>query len=255
MASPTSARNSDAAKSPLNDSPFTGSDLERLEATIRRARRSSIAAPSALIAPREKNEESNKLAQQNCVFDHCAVLLFPQNSAAGLADLRQRGLSPSPPIPSTAVRRRLSERYGFDSTECFIDITRLWLPLPDGRTHHAVEVFLFPRDRNRFAPVVEESETRNRFEDHTAFIVPRPSNEVLAHMISVWRSEADLLWEGGAYNPHEGSDGSTVLYFVREQADPARPRRIELNCSGDLRNLIGLLSPDAKAIDHAYSVW
>lgn len=254
MSSPSS-RHSGTAEISQNEGPFTQLDLHRLDSVIRAARRASTASTASLITPSTPSGQSRLMAHQNCVFDHCTVLLFPQTSADGLAELQQRGLNPLPPIPSTAVRRRLAERYGFDAAECAIDITRLRLHLPDGRIHPAVEVFLLPHDRNKFAPVVEKSETRNSFENHTAFVVPRPSNEVLAHMISVWQAEAGLIWEGGMHNPHEGPDGSTVLYFVREHADPARPRRIELNCGGDLRNLIDWLPPDTEAIERAYSAW
>jgi hypothetical protein len=235
---------------------FSGSDLRRLDQAIHAARSASTVSASSLVAPHEGGGEARRLTDQNCVFDHSAVLLFPRTADTGLDTLERRGLAPLPTTPSTAVRRRLSERYGLDEARCAIEITRLRLSLPDGRVHPAVEVFLFPREQNEFVDRIEAAETRYGFEDHTAFVVPRPDAGLLTRLTVTWRREAGLVWEGGAHNPHEGGPGgSTVLYFIREHDDPERPRRIELHCAGDLTAFIDQLTLDTEAVNRVYGTW
>ncbi|MGV9555550.1 hypothetical protein [Streptomyces sp. NPDC003401] len=235
---------------------FSGADLRRLDETIRDARSASTAPVSALLAPVRPRGAAVSLAERDCVFDHCAVLLFPTTLAAGLHDLEQAGLAPLPTVPSTVVRGRLSERHGLDPARCEVHITRLRLDLPDGRRHPAVEVFLFPRDSRAFDRRIEESEVAHRFEDHTAFVVRHPQGPLLRRLVGAWRTEAGLLWEGGGYNPHEGTpDGSTVLYFVRDPARPAGRRRFELHCAGDLREVTAALPRQDDAVRRAYDRW
>lgn len=238
------------------NSPFPGSDLRRLDRAIHAARCASVSSASWLVAPHEPGSQTARLTDYNCVFDHSALLLFPRTSASGLDALERRGLAPLPPTPSTAVRHRLSERYGIDEAAFAIEITRLRLSLPDGRVHPAVEVFLFPREQEEFVAEIETAEARNGFEEHVAFVVPRPETGLLTRLIEVWRAEAGLVWEGGAHNPYEGgSGGSTVLYFIRSRPDPRRPRRIELHCAGDLTAFLAGLTRDADAVDRAYAAW
>lgn len=237
-------------------SAFSGTDLRRLDDAIHEARRASTASVSSLLEPAVAEGAATSLTEQNCVFDHCAVLLFPLTLAAGLRHLEQRGLAPLRTVPSTVVRRRLSERHGLDPARCDVHLTRLRLELPDGRRHPAVEVFLFPRDSSTFDRSIAASEVAHGFEDHTAFVVGRPSRPLLAQLVTAWRSEAGLLWEGGGHNPHEGGpEGSTVLYFVREHGQPSRRRRFELHCAGDLRSFIDQAPVDTEAVRHAYRAW
>jgi hypothetical protein len=238
------------------DSAFSGTDLRQLDDAIRDARHASTASASSLLAPVVAGGDAAALTERNCVFDHCAVLLFPRTLTAGLRHLEQRGLAPLPTVPSTVVRRRLSERYGLDPTECDVHITRLRLDLPDGRRHAAVEVFLFPRDSGAFDRRIEESEVEHGFEHHTAFVVTRPSPPLLARFVTSWRTEAGLLWEGGGHNPYEGGpQGSTVMYFVRDDERPAPRRRFELHCAGDLRTFTDRLPMETEAVGRAYSAW
>lgn len=237
------------------ESAFSGDDLRRLADTVRDARSAWTASASSLLAQVETGGDATFLTEQHCVFDHCAVLLFPRTLAAGLHHLHQRGLAPLPTVPSTVVRRRLSERYGLDPAEASIHITRIRPELPDGRRHASVEVFLFPRDSAAFDPVIEKSEVTHDFEQHTAFVCENPSAPVLDALVTAWRTEAGLLWEGGGYNPHEGPHGSTVMYFVRDHAWPARRRRFELHSAGDLREFIARTPQDTEAVRHAYTAW
>ncbi len=234
---------------------FSAAGLRQLDDVVRSARLASAAVASSLLAPVPAGDAA-ALTEQHCVFDHCGLLLFPRTLDEGLRGLQQLGLAPSPVVPSTVVRRRLAERHGLDPADCDVRITRLRLGLPNGRRHAAVEVFLFPRDSRAYAPQVEEAEVVNGFEQHTAFVVARPSTGLLTRLVASWRIEAGLLTEGGGHNPHEGGpDGSTVMYFVREHDHPGLRRRFELHCPGDLTAFIAGLPEQTAAVRHAYAAW
>lgn len=234
---------------------FSGADLRRLADAVGDARSAWTASASSLLEQVEPGGDALSLTEQHCVFDHCAVLLFPRTLDSGLRHLEQQGLAPLPTVPSTVVRGRLSERHGLDPAKCRVHITRLRPELPDGRHHASVEVFLFPRDGAAFDRRIEESEAAHGFEQHTAFVCDRPSAPVLESLVTAWRTEAGLLWEGGGYNPHEGPQGSTVMYFVRDHTRPARRRRFELHCAGDLRKFTSRIPRDTEAVRHAYAAW
>lgn len=237
------------------ESAFSGADLRRLADAIRDARSAWTASTSSLLAQVEAGGDATFLTERHCVFDHCAVLLFPRSLESGLRHLEQQGLAPLPTVPSTVVRQRLSERHGLDPAECRVHITRIRPELPDGRRHASVEVFLFPRDSAAFDQHVEESEVAHGFEQHTAFVFDRPSAPKLESLVTAWRAEAGLLWEGGGYNPHEGPHGSTVMYFVRDHAWPAQRRRFELHCAGDLREFTAGIPRETEAVRRAYTAW
>ncbi|MEU4925779.1 hypothetical protein AB0G54_04615 [Streptomyces yokosukanensis] len=236
--------------------PFSERDLRRLEEVIHDARFASTAAASELIAPLAPHGTAAALTERECVFDHCAVLLFPATLAAGLRHLEARGLAPLRTVPSTVVRARLAERHGLDPADCEVHITRLRLELTGGRRHPAVEVFLFPRDSRAFDGRIEASESAHGFENHTAFVLARPSTPLLRRLVTTWHTEAGLLWEGGGHNPHEGGpDGSTVTYFVRDHRHPGRRRRFELHSAGDLRAATADLPRPAEAVRGVYAAW
>ncbi|WP_299541147.1 hypothetical protein [uncultured Streptomyces sp.] len=237
------------------ESAFSAVDLERLQDAIRDARSAWTAPAASLLAPVETDGNAAALTERNCVFDHCAVLLFPSTLASGLRHLEERGLAPIPTVPSTVVRRRLSERYGLDPAQCRVHITRIRPELPDGARHASVEVFLFPRDSTAFDRRIEETEAEQGFEQHTAFVFGRPTAPVLESLVAAWRADAGLLWEGGGHNPHEGPRGSTVMYFVRDHTRPARRRRFELHCAGDLRDFTSRIPRETEAVRHAYTAW
>ncbi|CAL9302769.1 hypothetical protein [Streptomyces sp. SudanB182_2057] len=244
------------AAEPTTDGAFRAADLRRLDTVVRDARHASTAPASELLAPLRPGGTAAALTERECTFDHCAVLLFPVTLEAGLRHLAERGLAPLPAVPSTVVRARLATRHGLDPARCDVHITRLRLTLPDGRRHPAVEVFLFPRDSEAFDERIEAAESAHGFENHTAFVVGRPSGPLLRRLVTAWHAEAGLLWEGGGHNPHEGGPGgSTVTYFVRDHRSPARRRRFELHCAGDLRGATDGLPRPAEAVRHAYEAW
>ncbi|MEU3412710.1 MULTISPECIES: hypothetical protein [unclassified Streptomyces] len=244
------------AADPAADGAFRAADLRRLDEAIRDARHASTAPASELLAPLRPDGTAAALTERECTFDHCAVLLFPVTLEAGLRHLEERGLAPLPTVPSTVVRARLGARHRLDPARCEVHITRLRLRLPDGRRHAAVEVFLFPRDSEGFDERVAAAESAYGFENHTAFVVDRPSAPLLGRLVTAWHTEAGLLWEGGGHNPHEGGpQGSTVTYFVRDHRRPARRRRFELHCAGDLRAAVAGLPRPAEAVRRAYEAW
>jgi hypothetical protein len=235
---------------------FSTTDRRRLTDTISAARFASTATVASLLTPAAPDTEAARLTGQACVFDHCGVLLFPRTLAAGLRELDRLGLAPQPTTPSVVVRRRLIGRYALDAAGCDIAITRLLTTLPDGRRHPAAEVFLFPRDAGAYQQRISDDEGARGFEQHTAYVVRRPTTALLARLVAAWRDDAGLLWEGGGHNPYEGGpEGSTVLYFVRDEAYPARRRRFELHCAGDFRAFLDQLTPETEAVDRAYREW
>lgn len=240
----------------LEDDAFHGTDLHRLGRVIRHARQASITPAAELIGPVRPGGEAARLTEDHCAFDHCAVLLSPRSLAAGLEYLERRGLAPSPPVPSTVVRRRLIERYGLGPEDCDVHITRLHLELPNGHRRPAVEVFLFPRTCPELDDHIERSEIAHGFEDHTAFTVARPDPPLLDRLVTAWRREGGLHWEGGGHNPREGGpQGTTVMYFVRSPASSSDRRRFELHCAGDLTAFISGIAVDTESVGRAYTAW
>ncbi|MFJ5927341.1 hypothetical protein ACIQF6_32600 [Kitasatospora sp. NPDC092948] len=235
---------------------FSASGLRQLDEVVRSARLSAGAAASTLLSLVRTGGDAARLTAQHCTFDHCGLLLFPSTLDAGLRRLEELGLSPLPVVPSTVVRRRLAERHGLDPADCKVHITRLRLALPTGRRHAAVEIFLLPRDGRAYSPQLERAEVAAGFEQHTAFVVARPSTALLTKLVASWRTEAGLIPEGGGHNPHEGGPaGSTVMYFVREHEHPGARRRFELHCPGDLTSFIARLPRESAAIRRAYAAW
>lgn len=191
-----------------------------------------------------------------CVFDHVAVMLFPSTLAAGIAELDEWGLEPSPVVPSTVVRRRIARRFGLPTDECDVQITRLVIDLPDGRRRPALEVFLLARDSSEHVARIEKCETANEFERHTAIELRDPDPGRVIAVADAWRSGAGLVREESGFNPMEaGGRGSTVHYFVRDPDRGARRRRFELYCRGDLRDITEDGPDDAAIVARAYANW
>ncbi|MFD0394113.1 hypothetical protein ACFQ3Z_24455 [Streptomyces nogalater] len=159
------------AADPVADGAFSTADLRRLDAVIHDARHASTAPASELLAPLRPDGTAAALTERECTFDHCAVLLFPDTLDAGLRHLAERGLAPLPAVPSTVVRARLGARHRLDPARCDVHITRLRIPLPDGRRHPAVEVFLFPATARR-----STSASRRRSPRTASRTTPRSSS-------------------------------------------------------------------------------
>ncbi|WP_372404969.1 hypothetical protein [Streptomyces luteireticuli] len=240
---------------PVADGPaFDAEDARRLASVVTRARHALVGAPP--LPTTAHDGPSARLVAGNCAFAHCALLLFPSRLGAAMEHLTHQGLVPSAPVPSVVVRRRLGDRYGVPAADCDVWITRLHLTAGDrGNALPAVEVFLFPRTAPALDHRIVESERLRRFEDHTALQVHRPTRTLMEELFDAWCGDGGLLWEGGGYSPHEGQDGSTVLYFVRDRGPdpaPAALERWELNCPGDFRTFLADRPVDTAAVARAY---
>lgn len=238
---------------------FDAEDDRRLASVVARARHAlDSGPPSPTTGP---DGPPGGLVTGNCVFAHCALLLFPSELGAAVEHLAHQGLAPSPPVPSVVVKRRLGDRYGVPHADCDVWITRLHLTAGNGGgTMPAVEVFLFPRTAPALHRRIVERERLRGFEDHTALQVCRPTLGLMEELYDTWCGDGGLLWEGGGYSPHEGSGGSTVLYFVRDRFPhdagtgpvPIALERWELNCPGDFRPFLADRPVDTAAVARAY---
>jgi hypothetical protein len=231
------------------DGVLDPTDVRRLADVVRRAREDAGAPVSALL-PGPWHSGAVEIMERHCTFAHSAMLLFPASLAAGLAHLADLGFNPFPPIRSVLVHRRVSERYGLIPENCDIHVTRLPLTLGDGLPEPVVELFLFPRTCAELTPQIQASEREHGFEEHTAFSVSDPSDELLEEMFAAWRRDGRLLWEGGGHNPDEGPRGSTVLYFVG-----AGQHRFELHCDGDFSSFVARHPVDTAAVADVYAGW
>jgi hypothetical protein len=231
------------------DGVFDPADVRRLAGVVRRAREDA-SAPVSTLLPGTWHSEAVEIMERHCTFAHSAMLLFPVSLAAGLEHLADLGFSPFPTIRSVLVRRRVSERYGLIPENCDIHVTRLLLTLGEGRAEPVVELFLFPRTCAELTPRIQASEREHGFEEHTAFSVTNPSDDLLEEMFAAWRRDGRLLWEGGGHNPNEGPAGSTVLYFVG-----AGQHRFELHCEGDFSSFVARHPVDTAAVADVYAGW
>ncbi|MFJ9421162.1 methyltransferase [Streptomyces sp. NPDC101249] len=155
---------------------------------------------------------------RHLVFDHTAVLVFP-DSLEGLGEeLRRRGLRPGPITPSVVVRDRLARRYG-----------ALVRDVPVGITHIAagdrsVEVFALPVPPGSPLQAVAADERAAEHEAHHAFATTAPGTVVTAGLRALLQERGGAVPDGGGHNGHENV---TVLYF-RTRAN----RRFELRLPG-----------------------
>jgi hypothetical protein len=226
-------------------------DEHRLHRAIRQAE-----APGDLTALLPAaGAHGHAILRRSCRFAHRAVLLFPTALEHATADFAARGLEPLASVPSVLVRRRLCARYGLDSEACDVFVTRL--RTPSSVTGHNLEVFLFPMTASALEPRIVGAERAFGFEDHVALEVVRPDVATIERLLSILQHDAALVFEGGGHNPHEGSNGSTVLYFVgRTATGPAKRRRLErfeLYCQGDFSTVLDRQPIDHSAVERAYS--
>jgi hypothetical protein len=191
-----------------------------------------------------------------CRFAHRGVLVFPTSVDNAIVYFAERGLQPTPVVPSVIVRRRLSDRYGIQFEACEVSITHLGAAL--SATGHNLEVFLFPlATANALEPRMVRDERRLGFENHLAFEVMTPDVPTLEGLLAALQQDAGLVFEGGGHNRHEDT---TVFYFVREDwrtssRSCGRFQRFELYCNGDFSTVIGRHPVDHRAVEGVYSNW
>lgn len=215
-------------------SPFDPEDLHRLALAAAGAREAAAVDVAGLLPA--VGQPAVETLRRSCRFAHRAVLLFPSGLDAALDHFADLGLDPVAPVPSVLVRRRLCDRYGLAHDACDVTVTRLRSSTRAG--NHDLEVFLFPRTAPALHPSIVEAERRFGFEDHLALEDADPDEAVLGRLLGVLGRDAGLAFEGGGHNPHEGTTGTTVLYFAG-RAGGSGLRRFELSCRGDFSALVG----------------
>lgn len=238
-------------------SPWEVSDVRRLTQISRHAVSAASADVGSLL-PAEASVAAAAAVRQCSTFAHCGILLFPHSVDSAVRHFAELDLDPLPPVPSVLVRRRLCERYGLTAQTCEIYITKLRAaPQPDG--HHLLEIFLFPRTAGALEPHIIHNERTFEFENHIALQIDQPDEQLLEQLMVLLQGNASLIWEGGGHNPYEGSSGTTVLYFVRDQSviTAQRPmfERYELRCQGDFSSVVNRHPVDVAAVTQNYSAW
>jgi hypothetical protein len=229
-------------------------DLRRLERILRYANYASSADVATLLPP-DASAAAAAAVREYCSFAHCGILLFPDTLDLALRYFTECGFDPLPPVPSVLVRRRLSERYDLTTEACEVVITRL-RTFPGRRAHYPLEVFLFPRTARALEPRIVHSERSSGFENHIAFQVSQPDDQLLERLMALLQDDAGMVWEGGGHNPYEGTNGTTVLYFVRNRsATPRLIERWELHCRGDFSSVVDRHPVDAAAVARTYAAW
>jgi len=63
------------------------------------------------------------------------------------------------------------------------------------------------------------------FEDHLALTLHKPDTHLLTGITTAIRTDAGLLLESWPHIPHEGPQGSTAMYFVRQRSSLAHNER------------------------------
>ncbi len=174
--------------------------------------------------------------QRVLVFDHAAILVFPDGDDDVAELLRQAGFEVSAPVPSVVVRQRLADRYSVPDDILDVSIIR-------GSVQHAsggirgVEVFALPRAGAEKAStqLIEQERERNT-EGHLAFKVGAPETGNYELMRRLFHDHLSMWPDGGGYNPHDdaANGGRSVLYFSAPPVlgQPYRPHRLEITCSG-----------------------
>ena len=155
---------------------------------------------------------------RHLVFDHTAVLVFPDSLDGLREELRRLGLAPGPVTPSVVVRDRLTRRYGPALTGIPVGIVHVAV---GGRS---VEIFALPVSPDSALEAVAADEREAEHESHHAFAVTAPGPVVPAGLRLLLRERGGAVPDGGGYNGHENV---TVLYHRT-----ATHRRFELRLPG-----------------------
>ncbi|WP_043687162.1 methyltransferase [Streptomyces xylophagus] len=155
---------------------------------------------------------------RHLVFDHTAVLVFPDSLDGLCEELRRLGLAPGPVSPSVVVRDRLARRYGPALADIPVGIVHVAVA---GRS---VEIFALPVAPDSALEAVAADEREAEHESHHAFAVTAPGPVVPAGLRTLLRERGGAVPDGGGYNGHENV---TVLYHRT-----STHRRFELRLPG-----------------------
>jgi hypothetical protein len=161
-----------------------------------------------------------------CSFDHCASLVFPDSFSDVQEYLVQLGLQVSDPVPSTVVRRRLTQRYNVQEEDLDVRIIRA-VAITSRGDPSALEIFCLPS-----SPAVQPIEDQERMqynERHLALLIREPGDASIGHLRTILIERLLMTPDGGGYNPHDAaSGGRSVLYFRSPTG-----HRLELTCTGN----------------------
>ncbi|MFF6986081.1 methyltransferase [Streptomyces sp. NPDC010273] len=152
------------------------------------------------------------------VFDHTAVLVFPDSLDGLREELRSLGLAPGPVTPSVVVRDRLTRRYGPELADIPVGIVHVAVGT------RSVEIFALPVPADSALEAVAADEREAEHESHHAFAVTAPGPVVPAGLRLLLQERGGAVPDGGGYNGHENV---TVLYHRT-----TTHRRFELRLPG-----------------------
>ncbi|MEV2219226.1 hypothetical protein AB0E01_05045 [Nocardia vinacea] len=232
-----------AASGPVTDdsSAIDTARLSRLISYI--AVRSSRNILSALLFS-DRVGDSNDAPWSRCVFDHCALMVFPASVAALHRDLAAAGLQVGVTTPSVIVQQRFCARYGIDPRGYRINILRAYGQSGGPGSEQRFEIF-YPAESvtgtgssiaARQLWRARDDERQHNRETHFAFTVQHFDSSGYSSLRRRLARTAGLVPDGGGFNPHDRihGAGSSTFYF----AGPGRidghrwPRRLELIIGG-----------------------
>ncbi|MFJ9897502.1 methyltransferase [Streptomyces sp. NPDC091280] len=155
---------------------------------------------------------------RHLVFDHTAVLVFPDSLDGLCEELGRLGFAPGAVTPSVVVRERLARRHGPALAETPVAIVHVTVGT------RSVEIFALPVPPDSPLEAVAAAERAAEHESHHAFAVTAPGPVVPAGLRLLLQERGGAVPDGGGYNGHENV---TVLYH-RTKAH----RRFELRLPG-----------------------
>ncbi|WP_427922691.1 methyltransferase [Streptomyces sp. cg40] len=155
---------------------------------------------------------------RHLVFDHTAVLVFPDSLDGLCEELRRQGFEPGSVTPSVVVRERLARRYGPTLAETPVAIVHVTVGT------RSVEIFALPVPPDSPLEAVAADERAAEHESHHAFAVTAPGPVVPAGLRLLLQERGGAVPDGGGYNGHENV---TVLYHRTRTH-----RRFELRLPG-----------------------
>ncbi|GAA3821761.1 hypothetical protein GCM10022403_064140 [Streptomyces coacervatus] len=202
---------------PVVQARLTEADLERIRGAVAHVRAHDTDQVLADLLPDLTAEERADVSR-HLVFDHTAVLVFPDSLDGLCEELRRCGLEPGDVTPSVVVRGRLARRYGALMGETPVGIVHA--PV-DGRS---VEIFALPVPPHSPLQAVAADERAAEHEAHHAFALASPGVVAPAGLRTLLQERAGAMPDGGGYNGHEDV---TVLYFRTRHH-----RRFELRLPG-----------------------
>lgn len=184
------------------------------------------------------------------VFDHAALLVFPDDVADVTELLTDAGFTALPPVASVVVRQRLAERYGVAEDALPVSIVRGTIPSGPA-AGRGVEVFAATGE---LPASMVAAERANDTEAHFAFTMVDPGDGALESLRKTFANRLSLVPDGGGYNPYDdaASGGRSVLYFRVPDGSAAGVRRFELTCAGHFPEVIdGHLRSVGQQFGHA----